>query len=154
MSRQSQAQSARRPFWLYVDEFHHFITPSVVEILTGARKYNLDDSRASGASPAAAGFGRGWISPFQCGTRIVFRVGDADAKALAEGFADFEADSLRKLGAGEAICRVERSDFISILRCLYPKTNRALIGLKLYANRSSPLPEQNMPRREQRFRRR
>ena len=112
MSRQSQAKGARRPFWLYVDEFHHFITPSVVEILTGARKYNLglilahqelrqlqQDADVAGAVLSNAG------------TRIVFRVGDADAKTLAEGFSSFESDSLRKLGTGEAICRVERSDF-------------------------------------------
>lgn len=112
MSRQAQAKADRRPFWLYVDEFHHFITSSVVEILTGARKYNLglilahqelrqlqQDADVSGAVMSNAG------------TRIVFRVGDADARTLAEGFVSFEADSLRKLGTGDAICRVERSDF-------------------------------------------
>jgi hypothetical protein len=112
MSRQAQAKADRRPFWLYVDEFHHFITPSVAEILTGARKYNLglilahqelrqlqQDADVSGAVMSNAG------------TRIVFRVGDADARTLAEGFVSFEADSLRKLGTGDAICRVDRSDF-------------------------------------------
>jgi len=112
MSRQAMSKAARRPFWLYVDEFHHFITSSVVEILTGTRKYNLglilahqelrqlqQDADVAGAVLSNAG------------TRIVFRVGDADAKVLAEGFTSFETDSLRKLGTGEAICRVERSDF-------------------------------------------
>jgi hypothetical protein len=44
-------------------------------------------------------------------TRIVFRVGDDDAKKLAEGFSYFEAKDLRNLETGQAICRVERSDF-------------------------------------------
>ena len=44
-------------------------------------------------------------------TRIVFRVGDDDAKKLAEGFSFFEAKDLRNLETGQAVCRVERSDF-------------------------------------------
>ena len=44
-------------------------------------------------------------------TRIVFRVGDDDAKKLAEGFSYFEAKDLRNLETGQAVCRVERSDF-------------------------------------------
>jgi Type IV secretion-system coupling protein DNA-binding domain len=112
MSRQSMVHTARRPFWLYADEAHHFFTPSMAEILTGARKYNLglilahqelrqlqQDSDVAGAVLSNAG------------TRVVFRVGDSDAKALAEGFTSFSTESLRKLGTGEAICRVERSDF-------------------------------------------
>ncbi|MBM3883197.1 MAG: hypothetical protein FJ387_26365 [Verrucomicrobia bacterium] len=42
MSRQRQAAGARRDFWLYIDEFHNFITASMAEILTGARKYRVD----------------------------------------------------------------------------------------------------------------
>lgn len=41
MSRQAQAAAGRRDFWVYVDEFHNFITPSMAEILAGARKYRL-----------------------------------------------------------------------------------------------------------------
>jgi type IV secretory pathway TraG/TraD family ATPase VirD4 len=32
---------ARRNFWLYIDEFANFITPSMAEILSGARKYRI-----------------------------------------------------------------------------------------------------------------
>jgi len=112
MSRQSMDRGNRRPFWLYADEADRFIAPSMAEILTGARKYNLGlilahhelrelqkDADVAGAVLSNAA------------TRIVFRVGDADARALAEGFSSFEGDSLRKLGTGEAICRVERNDF-------------------------------------------
>jgi hypothetical protein len=122
MSRQSMTKAERRFFWLYVDEFHHFITPSIAEILTGARKYNLglilahqelrqlqQDSDVAGSVLSNAG------------TRIVFRVGDADARTLAEGFSSFETDSLRKLGTGEAITRVERSDFDFNLRVPLPE---------------------------------
>jgi hypothetical protein len=44
-------------------------------------------------------------------TRIVFRVGDEDAKKLAEGFSFFAAQDLKNLEVGQAIARVERSDF-------------------------------------------
>jgi hypothetical protein len=112
MSRQSIGRGQRRPFWLYVDEFPNFISSSMAEILTGARKYNLglilahQELRQLQADADVAG-----AVLSNAGTRIVFRVGDADARTLAEGFSTFEADSLRKLGTGEAICRVERSDF-------------------------------------------
>jgi hypothetical protein len=112
MSRQRTAQEARRDYWLYIDEFHNFITPSMAEILTGARKYRLGltlahqelrqlqrDSEVAGAVMS---------NPY---TRIVFRVGDEDARKLGEGFGFFEAKDLQKLSTGEAIVRVERSDF-------------------------------------------
>jgi hypothetical protein len=121
MSRQSMAQTARRPFWLYADEADQLITPSIAEILTAARKYNLGlilahhelrelqkDADVAGAVLSNAG------------TRIVFRVGDADARTLAEGFTSFGADGLRRLGTGEAVCRVERNDFDFNLRVLLP----------------------------------
>jgi hypothetical protein len=41
----------------------------------------------------------------------VFRVGDDDAKKLAEEFSFFEARDLKNLETGQAIARVERSDF-------------------------------------------
>ncbi|MFP5234352.1 MAG: type IV secretory system conjugative DNA transfer family protein [Acidobacteriota bacterium] len=41
LSRQEQAAASRRPFTLYIDEFHNFVTPSMASILAGARKYRL-----------------------------------------------------------------------------------------------------------------
>jgi hypothetical protein len=112
MSRQRMAAEARRDFWLYIDEFHNFISPSMAEILTGARKYRLGltlahqelrqlqrDSEVAGAVMS------------NTYTRIVFRVGDEDARKLGDGFGYFEATDLQNLGTGEAIARVERSDF-------------------------------------------
>ena len=112
MSRQAVALAERRPFWLYVDEFPNFISSSMAEILAGARKYNLglvlahQELRQLQAEPDLAA-----AVLSNAGTRIVFRVGDADAKVLAEGFSDFDADGLRRLGKGEAISRIERSDW-------------------------------------------
>ena len=112
MSRQAQQIAARRNYWIYADEFANFITPSMAEILSGARKYRIGLTLAHHElhqlqrNPEVAS--AVMSHPF---TRIVFRVGDDDAKKLAEGFSYFEAKDLRNLEAGQAVCRVERSDF-------------------------------------------
>lgn len=112
MSRQARAIAARRDYWIYADEFANFITPSMAEILSGARKYRIGLTLAHHElhqlqrSPEVAS--AVMSHPF---TRIVFRVGDDDAKKLAEGFSYFEAKDLRNLETGQAVCRVERSDY-------------------------------------------
>lgn len=111
MSRARMPESKRRPFYCYMDEFHHFITPSLTEVLSGARKYGLglvlahqelkqlDRDKDVGSAVLSNAF-----------TRIVFRVGDADARALADGFAHFETRDIQSLGVGQAIARIERAD--------------------------------------------
>lgn len=111
MSRQRMRESERRNFWVYLDEFPSFITPSMAEILTGARKYRVGlilahqelhqlEADRDVASAVLA----------NCCTRIVFRVSDRDARELANGFTHFEPNDLQNLGVGQAICRVERSE--------------------------------------------
>ncbi len=112
MSRQAKQIAARRDYWIYIDEFANFITPSMAEILSGARKYRigltlahheLHQLKADPKVESAV-----LTHPF---TRVVFRVGDDDARKLAEGFSSFEARDLKNLETGEAIVRVERSDY-------------------------------------------
>lgn len=112
MSRQRMPAAQRRDFWCYMDEFQNFITPSMAEILGGARKYRLGLILAHQELrhlEADRDVSSAVLS--NCGTRIVFRVGDADARALDSGFSHFEARDLMNLGIGEAVCRVERGDF-------------------------------------------
>lgn len=112
MSRQAQSAATRTHFWLYIDEFANFITPSMAEILSGARKYKIGLTLAHhelhqldrDKEVASA------VMTHPC-TRIVFRVSDDDAKKLADGFVHFEAKDLRNLEVGQAVCRVERSDY-------------------------------------------
>jgi hypothetical protein len=119
MSR--QAQTVRKDYWLYADEFQNFITPSMAEILAGTRKYRLglilahQELRQLERDREVAG------AVFNCCTRVVFRVGDEDARKLAEGFASFEARDLQNLDTGQAICRVERSDHDFNLTVLFPE---------------------------------
>jgi len=97
LHRASQAEQARKPFYLYIDECHSFVTLSFATILAEARKYGLSlflahqyidqlDERIR-----AAIFGN-------VGTLIVFRVGATDAEYLAkEFFSIFSRDDLINL---------------------------------------------------------
>jgi excisionase family DNA binding protein len=111
-SRQSMASADRKPFYLYMDEFHNFVTPSLAAILSGARKYNLGlvlahqelhqlSTRDTDVASAVI------ANPY---TRVCFRLGDFDAKKLEDGFSFFEAKDLQNLAVGEAIARIERAD--------------------------------------------
>jgi len=110
MSRQALEAKHRRDFWLYVDEFQNFITPSMTEILTGARKYRLGLVLAHQELQQLERDREVASAVSHCCTRVVFRVGDDDARKLADGFASFDARDLQNLPTGQAICRVERSD--------------------------------------------
>ncbi len=120
MTRMRLPENRRRDFWCYIDEFQNFITPSMAEILTEARKLRLglilahqelgQLNRESQVAPAVMG----------SGVRVVFRVTDADARTLAQGFQHFEAEDVQALEKGQAICRIERSDHDFNLHVPYP----------------------------------
>jgi hypothetical protein len=112
MARQQQVAANRVPFFCYMDEFHHFVTPSMATILSGARKYGLglicvhqdmqqlertDSDIASSLMSNVA-------------TRICFRLSDTDARRMQEGFSAFSASDLQTLSVGEAIARVDTAD--------------------------------------------
>src|SRR6185295_29848 len=85
LHRATQAEHTRKPFYLYVDEMHSFISLSFASILAEARKYGLSlflthqyleqiDERIR-----ASIFGN-------AGTIISFRVGATDAEYLEKEF--------------------------------------------------------------------
>jgi hypothetical protein len=112
MARQAKAKAERSNFYLYIDEFQNFITPSMSAILSGARKYHLglilahqdmqqltkNDTELASSVTANAG------------TRICFRIGDTDAKKFEGNFSYFDAFDLQNLDTGEAIIRIERPE--------------------------------------------
>ncbi|HSK71833.1 MAG TPA: excisionase family DNA-binding protein, partial [Pyrinomonadaceae bacterium] len=111
LSRQNVAEENRPPFFLYLDEAHHFVAESMNQILSGVRKYKLGlvlahqqlrQFQAGEADILASVLAN-------CYTRICFRLDDADAERLAKGFSFFTAEHLKNLGVGEAICRFEQS---------------------------------------------
>lgn len=117
-ARQRLRDVDRTPFYLYIDEFHNFVTPSMSAILSGARKYGLglilahqDLQQIATRDSALAG---AVISnPY---TRICFRLGDYDAKKLEDGFSSFSARDLQNLSVGRAVCRMERAEYDFNLR--------------------------------------
>ena len=121
IARQEIEKAERRPFFLYIDEFHNFITPSMAAILSGTRKYGLglclahqDLKQLAKQSDVASSV---ISNPY---TRVCFRLGDDDAKKLQDGFSFFTADDLQNLDIGEAICRVGQAKFDFNVRTLPP----------------------------------
>lgn len=110
----SRQDSQERPyFWLYFDEFHHFITPSMERILSGTRKYHLGLILAHQEFRQIQARSQEVASSVlsNCYTRVCFRLGDNDAEKFAGGFSFFDAQALQNLGVGEAIGRVERAEY-------------------------------------------
>ena len=110
LARQSLSEEQRHPFYVYIDEFQYYITPSISSILSGARKYGLgliishqDLGQIKDSSILNSVLSNPTI-------RICFRLGDTDAKKLADGFAHFDSQDLQSLNIGQAIMRVGSSN--------------------------------------------
>lgn len=96
-SRADVGEQARRPFFLYLDEFQNFTTRSVADMASELRKYGvglvLANQHLSQLSPELR---HGILG--NAGTLIVFRVGPEDAAFLGREFAPtFEAGDLMRL---------------------------------------------------------
>jgi len=108
-----QQESNRNPVMLYLDEFQNFITPSLKEMITGVRKYNVglilshqDLQQLQREDTELVHSVIGNIS-----TRIVFRVGEPDSRKLHDSFSSFDSIDLQNLGTGEAIIRIEQPQY-------------------------------------------
>lgn len=109
LGRQSLPKSQRYPYYVYLDEFQNFMTPSITGMLSGARKYGIglilahqelaqiDDAKTLNSIIS---------NPY---VRICFRLGDNDAKRLESGFSYFDRSDLQSLGIGQAIMRIGSS---------------------------------------------
>ncbi|MEQ8401107.1 MAG: type IV secretion system DNA-binding domain-containing protein [Roseitalea porphyridii] len=97
-SRQETPEAERRPFFLYIDEFHAFTTEAFADMLSGLRKYGLG---AILAHQHTSQLERAVLDAIlgNVGTWIVFRVGASDASILAKQLAGdrTEARDLIKL---------------------------------------------------------
>ena len=118
--RQGTAERERRPFFLYLDEFHNLATPSMAGLFSGVRKYRLgvtvahqDLYQLHSTVPEVE---RAVLA--NAYTRICFQLGDEDARTLSRSFSFFTADDLGNLGIGEAIVRMGRREHDFNLRTL------------------------------------
>lgn len=98
MQRASIPKDQRKDFYLYVDEFQNFATPTFIKILSEARKYGLNliithqyiDQISEDLQRAIFG---------NVGTLMNYVVGQRDAHVLAEEFAPYlESTDLVNLG--------------------------------------------------------
>ena len=94
MRRQRMSKEERKDFFLYIDEFQNFVTPSIESILSEARKYRLGlilahqyidqlekESKLSGSvSLKGAIFGN-------VGTMMFYKIGPQDAEVCAKEMA-------------------------------------------------------------------
>jgi type IV secretory pathway TraG/TraD family ATPase VirD4 len=86
LSRSNIREHDRRPFYLYVDEVHNFLTQSFADVLSESRKYGLNLVLAHQYVSQLKEEIRGSIFG-NVGTMISFRVGAEDANYLAREFA-------------------------------------------------------------------
>ncbi|HXO20941.1 MAG TPA: type IV secretion system DNA-binding domain-containing protein [Thermoanaerobaculia bacterium] len=97
LSRADTPEERRRDFYIYLDEFHTFATPSLASILPELRKYRVSLSLAHQHLAQLDAQVRGAILG-NVGTLVAFRVGVVDARLLAREFAPvFSAEDLVNL---------------------------------------------------------
>jgi Type IV secretion-system coupling protein DNA-binding domain len=108
-----QKLTSRNPFFIYLDEFQNFITPSIKEMLSGVRKYNVGLILSHQDLQQLQREDTELLNSILSNTytRIVFRVGETDAKRLQDGFSDFDFTDLQNLGRGEAVVRIEQPKY-------------------------------------------
>ncbi len=117
-----QASEQRNPFFIYIDEFQNIITPSIKEMLSGVRKYNvglvlshqdLQQLQRDDGELLNSVLGNSY-------TRVVFRVGEPDAKKLENSFTNFDANDMQNLSRGEAIVRIEQPQYDCSVNTVLP----------------------------------
>lgn len=115
MRRQRMSNTERKDFFLYIDEFQNFVTPSIESILSEARKYRLGlilahqyidqlekESKLSGAvSLKGAVFGN-------VGTMMFYKIGPQDAevavKEMAPVFSEQDLVNMDAFKGGMKLC--------------------------------------------------
>ena len=111
MGRQALNVKERKPFFLYLDEFQHFATPSMASMLSGSRKFSFGLTVVHQDLQQIADSALTNSVITNPTTRICFALGDNDAQRLQSGFAHFDAGDLMNIGIGEAMVRVERNEY-------------------------------------------
>lgn len=106
MARADTDMAQRPDFCLYVDEFQNFSTDSFADILSEARKYNLNLIVANQYIGQLTEQIRGAVFG-NVGSMVSLRVSPEDAEALVKQFEPvFEASDLGKLPNGHAVLRL------------------------------------------------
>lgn len=106
MARADTPEADRRDFFLYVDEFHSFVSDAFAAVLSEARKYRLcltlSHQYLGQVKPPILEAVLGNV-----GSIVAFRVGHHDAEALQGAFGDARVrNHLVNLGNGEVFAKI------------------------------------------------
>lgn len=105
LTRHGLPEAARKPFFLYADEYHAFTTASFAGLLAEARKYGLGlilaQQHLTQSSVAIRDALEGNV-----GSRVVFRVGVQDAPRLERVLPPFSAYDLTNLPNHRAVVQL------------------------------------------------
>lgn len=113
LSRADTREDERRDFYLYLDEFHAFATPSLASMLPELRKYRISLTLAHQHLSQLDRQVQGAILG-NVGTLIAFRVGVVDARLLAREFAPvFSAEDLVNLPNHEIALKLMTDGVVS-----------------------------------------
>ncbi|MBF8280613.1 MAG: hypothetical protein HW383_386 [Candidatus Magasanikbacteria bacterium] len=110
-TRAELPEEERHDFFLYIDEFQNFITPSIATILSEARKYRLNLQIAHQYMAQLVDKGDASIRDAvlgNVGTMAIFRIGVEDAEILAKEFAP-------TFGAYDLVNVEARTAFVKLL---------------------------------------
>ena len=104
-SRHTMPEEARRPFFVYIDEFHSLTTQSLADLLPEGRKYGLG---AILSHQHATQLERPMFDAVMgnCGTILAFRVGALDAPFLAKQLGDIPPEALVSLPNFSGYCQL------------------------------------------------
>jgi len=130
MRRAAQRRDARKPFYLYVDEFQNFTTSAFEKILSEAGKFRLSLTMAHQFTSQLDDNLRKAIIG-NVGTTIVFSLGKDDAAYFRSELGGFTPEEVTNLDvrAHEALCRPLRSGdtfkFTTLPPCPVPEPSNA-----------------------------
>ena len=120
-TRHDIPEHQRRPYYLYLDEFHSFTTDVFAGMLPELRKYSIGLVLAH---QHTSQINRNTLDAIlgNTGTQITFRVGPADAALFVEGMRKAEAIDLMQLPNHRILCKLmilgEQSGEFSATTCV------------------------------------
>ena len=98
-------------YYVYIDEFHNFLTPTISDILSGARQFHLSLILANQSLSQISDPGILESIASNANVRICFRLSSSDAKKMNEQFTSFDESDFQRLNVGEAIMKVDGAQF-------------------------------------------
>lgn len=135
-------QSARRPFYLYIDEFQNFRSSAFQIILSESRKYQLCLALANQFLEQLDQETKTAVLN-TVGTNVYFQLGKQDAKYIS-GQIDIPAGELSGFAVGEGVMQPVHGEVVRFHADLPPKVRRSY-ALEITANTRAVYPEAKMP---------